>query len=483
METKYDVIIIGAGIGGLVCGCYLAKAGLKVLIVEKHYKAGGYCTSFERNGYIFDSGPHYIGSLREDGILSQILYELGIIDEIEWIRPEISDTIRIKDDIFYLYSDYKRLIDDLSSRFYKEKDSIKEFFSFIRERNILNIGIKLRFTSFRELLDKYFKDERIKNVLTVPLASIGLNSFCASAVVASVLYKEFVLDGGYYPKEGMQSLADVLVKKFVSFGGNICFKKEAKEVILEGNKCKGVICEGDDYYLGDFIVANCSIFHLWRVLLSNKVDNKKLNNIQPSISAFVVFLVVENLLGWDKKNSGMLWYFDDYEVDRYYQREARKVLELEVLPYLIVNFTSMYNIHNERFLNDNKLILRLFLGAEYMGEDYWEKYRRNIEEKCLKKLSDIFGIDIKNKIYFLFNATPLTFYNYTYNYKGALFGIESLPTQIDMDVLPFKVSEVKNLLLCGHWTTTGLGHSGVAMVGYIGRYVAGHIINSLGKRK
>ena len=43
-KDQYDVIIIGAGIGGLVCGCYLAKAGLKVLIVEQHNKAGGYCT-------------------------------------------------------------------------------------------------------------------------------------------------------------------------------------------------------------------------------------------------------------------------------------------------------------------------------------------------------------------------------------------------------------------------------------------------------
>ena len=44
IDSKYDVIIIGAGIGGLVCGCYLAKAGMKVLIVEKNAKPGGYCT-------------------------------------------------------------------------------------------------------------------------------------------------------------------------------------------------------------------------------------------------------------------------------------------------------------------------------------------------------------------------------------------------------------------------------------------------------
>lgn len=50
-RDSYDAIIIGAGIGGLVCGCYLAKAGMKVLIVEQHDKPRGYFTS--RNCYFY----------------------------------------------------------------------------------------------------------------------------------------------------------------------------------------------------------------------------------------------------------------------------------------------------------------------------------------------------------------------------------------------------------------------------------------------
>ncbi|HDY75934.1 MAG TPA: NAD(P)/FAD-dependent oxidoreductase, partial [Candidatus Marinimicrobia bacterium] len=57
-QNTYDAVIIGAGIGGLVCGCYLAKAGMKVLIAEQHSKPGGYCTSFRRKGFTFDAAPH-----------------------------------------------------------------------------------------------------------------------------------------------------------------------------------------------------------------------------------------------------------------------------------------------------------------------------------------------------------------------------------------------------------------------------------------
>ena len=76
-KNDYDAIIIGAGISGLVCGCYLAKAGMKVLIVEKNAKPGGYCTSFTRGGFHFDACVHSLSSLREDGNISTILKELN----------------------------------------------------------------------------------------------------------------------------------------------------------------------------------------------------------------------------------------------------------------------------------------------------------------------------------------------------------------------------------------------------------------------
>ena len=77
-ENGYDVIIIGAGIGGLVCGCYLAKAGMKVLIAEQHYKPGGYCTSFKRKSFTFDAAAHSFGGYRYDGNMNEILRGLDL---------------------------------------------------------------------------------------------------------------------------------------------------------------------------------------------------------------------------------------------------------------------------------------------------------------------------------------------------------------------------------------------------------------------
>jgi len=59
MKEKYDVIVIGGGIGGLTCAATLVKGNKKVLLCEQHSKLGGYLNSFERNGFIFDGGNHH----------------------------------------------------------------------------------------------------------------------------------------------------------------------------------------------------------------------------------------------------------------------------------------------------------------------------------------------------------------------------------------------------------------------------------------
>jgi len=67
-DRDYDVIIIGGGVGGLVCGDLLSKRGYRVLILEKNYQVGGYCQSSKRKGYTFNAGVVDVGGLWEKGL-------------------------------------------------------------------------------------------------------------------------------------------------------------------------------------------------------------------------------------------------------------------------------------------------------------------------------------------------------------------------------------------------------------------------------
>ena len=72
-NTKYDVIIVGAGMGGLSAGTFLAREGKRALILEKHDKPGGYVTSFTRRGYTFDSSIFHLTDMGENQTISQFI--------------------------------------------------------------------------------------------------------------------------------------------------------------------------------------------------------------------------------------------------------------------------------------------------------------------------------------------------------------------------------------------------------------------------
>lgn len=93
-DAEHDVIIVGAGIGGLTVGALLAHRGLKVLVLDQHYKPGGYCTSWrrvvsrngEKLGYAFDAGVHDISGLGPRGPVRNLLQQLGIEERLNWHR-------------------------------------------------------------------------------------------------------------------------------------------------------------------------------------------------------------------------------------------------------------------------------------------------------------------------------------------------------------------------------------------------------------
>jgi phytoene dehydrogenase-like protein len=78
LAPAYDVVVVGAGIGGLIASNLLARAGLSVLLVEQHYMVGGYCSTFRRKGYTFDASTHFYPLLgNPETLTGRLLAEIG----------------------------------------------------------------------------------------------------------------------------------------------------------------------------------------------------------------------------------------------------------------------------------------------------------------------------------------------------------------------------------------------------------------------
>lgn len=449
----YDAVIIGAGIGGLVCGCYLAKAGMKVLIVEQHYKPGGYCTSFKRQGFTFDAAAHSFGGYR-NGPLGIIFKELEIDKKIKILRFDPTDIIVTPDVRVCFWADVDKTIQQLQSIFPEERNNIINFFSFLMNPDPMSF-VCIRSWTFQDLLEKYFTNYKLKTILSFPLfGNGGLPPSRMSAFIGAKIFKEYLLDGGYYPEGGMQALADTLSKIFKDFGGELRLSRLVKKIEVKSNKISGVILEKDGFIPSIYVVSNCDARQTFIKLIGKRLINPdfliKLNEMTPTLSTFILYLGVDKTTKELPKRSN-IWLLSDYDLDRTYS-SARKGDLSDIKRYLL------------HVLPEQRIVLA-YMNVSFKNKEYWSSNKQKIIETFIKKIESHFISDLSKHIIYKDAATPHTLHRYTLNYKGAAYGWESIPSQLAISDFR-KPFFIKGLYLTGHWATQGLGIPGVTYLGY-----------------
>ena len=83
-EEKYDTIVIGSGIAGLTTAAFLSKEGKSVLVLERHYTAGGFTHVFKRKGYEWDVGVHYIGEVQRPNSTIRRIFDYISDGKLQW---------------------------------------------------------------------------------------------------------------------------------------------------------------------------------------------------------------------------------------------------------------------------------------------------------------------------------------------------------------------------------------------------------------
>jgi phytoene dehydrogenase-like protein len=451
----YDAIIIGAGIGGLVCGCYLAKSGMKVLIVEQHYKPGGYCTSFKRDGFIFDAAPHCFGSYRENGITRKIFEDLGVDKKLKIIRPNPSDILVTPDYAIPLWNDLEKTINEFQTAFPEEGKKFRNFFYLLLDTDP-NSFPKMRNLTFKELLDQHFTDNKLKVILSFPFFGIGgLPSFLISAFVGAKLFSEFLLDGGYYPNGGMQALPDALTERYKEFGGELLLSNLVKKIKVKDNRVIGIVSKKDGFIPSKYVVSGCDARQTFFKLLGkgnvDKIFYEKIKNMIPSMSTFISYL------GMDKyfrpfQNPGTTLYFSShYNIDKAYQ--AMHAGDIEG-----------YGGYALRISHDKSTIY-VGIPAPYKNKKFWTNNKYKFLDSLIERIEKYTIPNLSKHITYKEAATPHTLHRYTLNYKGASFGWAGIPSQFAVPDIR-KPLFIQGLYLAGHWTTLGVGISGTAYVGY-----------------
>lgn len=461
--NSYDAIIIGAGIGGLVCGCYLAKAGMKVLIAEQHHNWGGYCTSFKRRDFIFDAGPHCFGSYRTGGMTRRIFEDLGVDRTLNIIRSDPSDIIITPHHSISFWNDFERTVGSLQALFPAESSGIRSFFSLLLDTNPKSFSL-LRRTTFKTILDLHFTSDTLKTILGYPLLAVnGLPPSLMSAFVGAKLYSEFIFDGGYYPVGGMHKLADAVAERYKSYGGEVRLSTHVESIKTDNNRVIGIILDNGDFIPSYRVISNVDARQTFLHLLgADKVEadfSRTLMSMVPSLSNFILYLGIDKDFRLSPNPGTAVHFFSHYDIEKAYQA----VTEGDFVGYGGYAF---------RVAHDYSTIYA-GMPAPFKSKIYWAQHKQRIMESFIERLEKNSMPDLRKHIVFKDAASPYTMYRYTSNYQGAAYGWAGIPTQL---IVPGfrKPSFIQGLYLVGHWTTLGVGVSGAAYVGYdTARTIAG----------
>jgi prolycopene isomerase len=453
-ESKYDAVIIGAGISGLVCGCYLARAGMKVLLIEQHHRPGGYCTSFKRKSFTFDAAVHSFGSYRKGGIMNSILTDLNVNEKLRIKRYDPSDILLAPGYKISFWADIQRTVQELQEAFPKEAAGITKFFYFLQHAKPFELAT-LRNKTFDDFLNLYVHDERLKAILSFPiLGNGGLPSKAISAFTAVILYTEFYLDGGYYPEKGMQALPDTLAAKFLELEGELQLSCAAKKIHVVYNKVDGVILQTDEIISSKYVISCCDARQTFLNLLAPQAVPQKfqaaIREMQPSPSFFIAYLGMVGELPTLLTPGVSVWVMPDFKIEETYSSYVKGD---------VVDNSSAFMI---RVPPDNKS-LQAFIIASYKTKNYWRNNKYELLDSFIKRIDRVFP-GLSSHIRYKEAATPHTLNRYTLNYRGAAYGWASTPTQLFSKGLT-QTTPVENLYLAGHWTTQTQGVSGVAYTG------------------
>ena len=131
-KSHYDAIVIGSGLGGLTTAVCMAKAGKKVLVLEKHYVIGGFTHTFKRKKFEWDVGVHYVGQVNIENSTIRKAFDYVTNGKLQWDdMGEIYDQAIIEGDVYNYLKGKENQINQMINYFPDEEKAIKTYYQLI----------------------------------------------------------------------------------------------------------------------------------------------------------------------------------------------------------------------------------------------------------------------------------------------------------------------------------------------------------------
>jgi len=481
----YDVVIIGTGMGGLTAGAFLAKRGLKVLLLEKDAQPGGYVVSFRRRGFTFDATGVFVGGCEPGGEFDVLLREIGL--QLEFTKVEAIRNIYPGFEIAFRRGGFTHYIDRLKALFPEEKRGIEVY-----ERTVSRIGAEVKVlsritwyekalfplffrnlvrfseTTHKAILDRLFKGPEIKMALSS--LPVTLPPSRLSFLFVATFLSKVVSMGAYYPRGGMGVISTAFANSIERNGGEIRYRTEASKITTRRNRVTGVVTHTGEVVEAPMVISNVSLHQTFRKLLSEGPPSslaRKMNGFEYSLSTFIVYLGVKGDAQLDS-----LPFFTYLRSISDLEEEYRMLRSGEIPenPTLIMVVPSLVD---PSLAPEGTHVVKLLSVVPYGYRNQWNRTNRRSYQAVKEEVAERLMVHVESrvvpglrgKILFREAATPVTLEKYTKNEQGAMYGLAVTPRQFGRHRPPNRTS-IRGLYLAGHYTRPAHGIVGAATSGY-----------------
>lgn len=459
---KYDVVIIGSGLGGLLCGNMLSKEGKSVCILEKQHQFGGNLQTFKRDGKIFDTGVHYVGGLSKGQNLHQYFKYTGIVDKLKLQRlnPDAFDKINFEGKNYSFAQGFDNFIETLANDFPSEKNALKKYTKKIKEicshfplYNLRpNLGLDNEQKYYEKSIGDFIKSITPNKTLQNVLA--GNNMLYAgipdkTPIAIHALITNSLIEGAYRFKDGSQQIANLLVESIKNNGGTLMNNSEVNSLEVNHGKVESAILSNGEIIEADYFI---SAIHPSLTLkmtdskLLRKSYRSRINDLEESISVFLVYFSFKpNSFKYLNYN---YYHFNEdsvWSIPKYNQRKwPQEYLFLTPSSNSSEKFTDTatamtYMQYDEVKQWENS-------GVGNRGIDY-EEFKKQKAEKLINQI-DLQFPGFKNSISNYYTSTPLSLKDYTGTRNGSMYGIvHDCNNPLKTNIYP--KTRIPNLLLSG----------------------------------
>ena len=461
---KYDVIIIGGGIGGLASGIILSKEGLSVCVLEQHSVIGGCLQSFKRHGRTLDTGMHYIGSMGKDQIMYQYFKYFGITDDLRLhkLNDDGFDYFHFSDGESYCHAaGNERFVDTLSRRFPEDRKGIETIVNHmqnigdmiapevLRSGKLYNRGGKDYTTvSAYSEIERNINNYRLRNVMAGNTGLYAGDKLTTSMYEYGVITHSYI-QGAYAFEDGSQQLADLMVRQIERNGGEVRLNARVEKIHLEGDKAEYVELTSGERIFGERIISSIHPSTTFSILENNTVYKKafftRMNSLANTYGIFTTYLLMKpNTVKYENSNHFYFNINDVWSLDYMYKGANIPGVLMCMQPNSRNQYTDVISLLTPMPFEQCARWADTTIGRR--GDDY-KAFKEHFGNAVIDFVSQ-FNPNLKENIEFIHTASPLTYRDYTSTPEGSAYGLVK-DCRNPLASLVFARTKISNLLITG----------------------------------